>query len=114
MVQPDMRGKLGGLYNMSESLGRFLGPVGFATLLAWSISPSAGHWVDHQFVFLVAAVSMTLIAVLSWSTFTPENMMTPAEKRDAVDAPVCCSGGDERAEGPSGKLAPSGREADFV
>lgn len=112
MVQADMRGKLGGLYNMSESLGRFLGPVGFATLFAWSISPSAGRWVNHQFVFFVAAACMALVTILAWGTVTPENMMKPAERAGGVDDPVVCTSGDDHKDGST--IARSGRESDLV
>ncbi|CAM9485595.1 unnamed protein product, partial [Laminaria digitata] len=77
MVRSNVRGKMAGLFNMIESLGRFLGPAGSATMFAWSISPSSYDWVDHRFVFFLAAVSMALVAVLAWGTITHENMMAP-------------------------------------
>ena len=41
MVPAGMRGKLSGLFSMTENLGRFLGPPVYATAFALSISPSA-------------------------------------------------------------------------
>lgn len=81
-----MRGKLAGLFNMAENLGRFSGPIGFATTFAWSVSPSAPSWVGHRFVFLFAASSMSVVAVLAWGTITHKNM-TPEEEctSDVVD-----------------------------
>ena len=76
-----MRGKLGGLYNTAESLGRFTGPVGYSTAYAWSISPSAmeayGGWVNFRFVFYVTAAVLVLVGALGWRALTIENMMKP-------------------------------------
>ena len=77
MVRADMRGKMSGLYNMSGSFGRAIGPVGFATIFAWSISPSAYDWVGHQFLFFLAALAMVLVTVMAWGSITEENMMQP-------------------------------------
>ncbi|CAM9495813.1 unnamed protein product, partial [Laminaria digitata] len=84
MVRSDMRGKMAGLSNMSESFGRFLGPAGSATIFAWSISPFSYDWRDHRFVFLLAAISMALVAVLAWGTITHEHTMTLAEPKVAA------------------------------
>eukprot|EP00904_Undaria_pinnatifida_P012601 jgi/Undpi1/8471/HiC_scaffold_25.g10938.m1 len=75
MVHSEMLGKLAGLYNMSESLGRFMGPAGFATVFAWSISTSSPHWVDCRFVFWAAAAAMALVAFVAWGTLTQEKVM---------------------------------------
>eukprot|EP00904_Undaria_pinnatifida_P006565 jgi/Undpi1/3038/HiC_scaffold_14.g06414.m1 len=75
VVPSRLRGRLAGLYNMAESLGRSLGPVGFATVFAWSISDSSYFWVDHRFMFLAAALSMALVAALAWGTITNEHMV---------------------------------------
>ena len=91
MVESDMRGRLGGLYNTSESLGRFLGPAGSAIMFAWSISPSAYDWVGYHFAFFLAALSMALVTVLAWGTLTEENMKSPSERRIATEIPVLCS-----------------------
>ncbi|CAM9609748.1 unnamed protein product, partial [Laminaria digitata] len=72
MVQANMRGKLGGLYYTTESLGRFIGPIGFANMFAWSISPSSFDWVDFRFVFLMSAIAMVVITILAWGTVTDE------------------------------------------
>lgn len=84
MVPSVMRGKLAGLFSMSESLGRFICPMGFATMFAWSISPSSFDWVDHKFVFCFAALSMTVVAVLAWGTITHENMTPSGEGHKSV------------------------------
>lgn len=91
MVRSDMRGKMAGLYNMTESLGRFLGPAGFATMFAWSIAPNSYDWVDYHFVFLLAAFSMAFVSVLAWGTITHENMMTSVERKVAADITVARS-----------------------
>lgn len=95
MVPSVMRGKLAGLFSMSESLGRFVCPMGFATMFAWSISPSSYGWVDHKFVFRFAALSMTVVAVLAWGTITHENMTSTEEQKSGVAVidrtPVDCS-----------------------
>lgn len=75
VVPSRLRGRLAGLYNMAESLGRSLGPVGFATVFAWSISDSSYFWVDNRFMFLAAALSMALVAALAWGTITNEHMV---------------------------------------
>ena len=93
MVRTDMRGKMSGMFNMTESLGRFLGPAGFATVFAWSISPSSYDWIDHRFVFFAAAITMAIVAVLAWGTITHEHVMKPAERKVATDIPVAHSGG---------------------
>lgn len=77
MVRSAWRGKLSGLYNMAGSLGRALGPVGVATLFAWSISPSSYDWVGHKLVFVLDALAMVLVSVLAWGRITHENTMKP-------------------------------------
>eukprot|EP00752_Nemacystus_decipiens_P004783 g4354.t1 len=74
LVASDMRGKLGGLYNMFESVGRFLGPAGFATTYAWSVSPSSPDLVNFRFVFYAAAAILAAGAILAWGTMTTENL----------------------------------------
>ncbi|CAN0081848.1 unnamed protein product [Ectocarpus sp. 12 AP-2014] len=91
LVPSRMRGKLGGLYNMAESLGRFLGPAGFAISYAWSVSPSSSAarpgWVDFRFVFWASAVLLAMCAVLAWPTLTAENLMQGGVE-DAVSASI--------------------------
>ena len=96
IVDSGMRGTLGGLFNTSESLGRFLGPVGFATMFAWSISPSSYDWVEHHFVFIVAALSTALYAVLAWGTLTHENMVSPSERRVSTEVSDLCENSVEK------------------
>ncbi|CAM9177422.1 unnamed protein product [Scytosiphon promiscuus] len=97
LVPSSMRGKLGGLYNTSESLGRFLGPVGYSIIYAWSVSPSTldayGGWVGHGFVFYASAAALGLVGVIAWGTLTVENLIRPEMREDgAADV-----GGDGRA-----------------
>ncbi|CAN0090137.1 unnamed protein product [Ectocarpus sp. 4 AP-2014] len=91
LVPSRMRGKLGGLYNMAESLGRFLGPAGFAVSYAWSVSPSSSaaglDWVNFRFVFWASAVLLAMCAVLAWPTLTAENLMQ-GEVEDAASASI--------------------------
>ena len=86
-MSANMRGKLGGLFIMAESLGRFLGPAGYAVAYAWSVSPSAhqvfGGWVDYRFVFYASAVIIALAGKLAWGSLTAENLMKP-EREDGV------------------------------
>ncbi|CAM9674916.1 unnamed protein product [Ectocarpus sp. 6 AP-2014] len=81
LVPSNMRGKLGGLFNTAESLGRFIGPAGYAIVYAWSVSPSTldafGGWVDYRFVFYASAAALALVAALAWRTLTTENLMKP-------------------------------------
>ncbi|CAN0329264.1 unnamed protein product, partial [Pylaiella littoralis] len=79
LVPNHMRGKLGGLFNTAESLGRFLGPAGYAITYAWSISPSTheayGGWVDYRFVFYASAAALAVVAVTAWGTLTLETLI---------------------------------------
>ena len=73
------RGKLCGLIITAESFGRFLGPVGFATIYAWSVSPSASAsthgLVNHNFAFYLLAAILALCALVSWTTLTAEKFV---------------------------------------
>eukprot|EP00903_Cladosiphon_okamuranus_P022385 g20588.t2 len=64
---PRTRGQLCGLVMTAESIGRFLGPAGFAIIYAWSISPSGSAsvdgWVNHNFVFCASAVILAIVRV---------------------------------------------------
>eukprot|EP00752_Nemacystus_decipiens_P005837 g5273.t1 len=79
LVSPGMRGKLGGLYNTAESFGNCVGPAGFATVYAWSISSSgrasAYGWIDYHLVFYASALVLLVCASLAWRTLTHERMM---------------------------------------
>ncbi|CAM9674846.1 unnamed protein product, partial [Ectocarpus sp. 6 AP-2014] len=89
LVPSRMRGKLGGLYNTAESLGRFCGPVGYATTYAWSVSPSTleafGGWVDYHLVFCASALALVVVGVMAWRTLTVENLMSEELDRADVD-----------------------------
>lgn len=80
LVPSAMRGKLAGLFNMAENLGRFSGPIGFATMFAWSVSRSSPNWIGHRLVFFFAAFTMSAVAALAWGTITHKNMQ-PEEGR---------------------------------
>ena len=84
IVNADHRGKLAGLYNTSENLGRFVGPVMYSTTYALSISPwTQNHpWMDYHFVFYVTAVMMALLAVVGWKTLTPEVLVKEAGSKE--------------------------------
>ncbi|CAM9145508.1 unnamed protein product, partial [Hapterophycus canaliculatus] len=79
IVPRSKRGKMGGLYNTAESLGRFLGPAGFSVTYAWSISSTgvagAHDWVNYRFVFYASAVVLALCGSMAWQTLTHENLM---------------------------------------
>lgn len=77
-----MRGKLAGLFNMAENLGRFSGPIGFATTFAWSVSRSSPDWIGYRLVFLFTAASMSTVAALAWGTITHENMQPDENPSD--------------------------------
>lgn len=115
MVQASMRGKLGGLYYTTESLGRFIGPMGFATMFAWSISPSTFDWVDHNFVFLMSAIAMVLITILAWGTITDENVLIPARRGSVTGTPSTRTGDREQQVVISHLQIPrQGEEVDLV
>lgn len=80
-MSTNMREKLGGLSNTAESLGRFLGPVGYSITYAWSVSASTlqahGGWVDCRFVFYASAAVLAVVARLAWDTLILENLMKP-------------------------------------
>lgn len=85
---PQHRGKLSGLYNTAENLGRFVGPVGYSSIFAMSISrlarggevedESQMSWLDHHFVFYASAVMLTLLAGVGWRALTSEVLEKPA------------------------------------
>lgn len=107
LVPSDMRGKLSGLYNTVESLGRFLGPVGYAVVYAWSVSPSTAEaykgWVGHGFVFYVSAAALSLVAMLAWRTLTVENLIGRKMEEEGVDV----GGGGGSGDGSSKRAAAS-------
>lgn len=80
-VPPHLRGKLSGLYLMSHSLGRTIGPACWATMFAWSVSPEGGQtisFVDFRFVFAVSALLIAVVALVATKIFTVESMTTVA------------------------------------
>lgn len=83
LVSTNMRGKLGGLFNTAENLGRFLGPVGYSITYAWSVSAPTRHayggWVDYRFVFYASAAVLAVVAKLAWGTLTLERLTMKPE-----------------------------------
>lgn len=117
LVESSMRGKLAGLYNAVESLGCFLGPLGFANVFAWSISPPAPDWANHRFVFYAAAFGIAVVAFLARGTITDETMMVASADGQEVDAGVhvACHGVDKKeAAGTPVAVFRSFAEADMV
>lgn len=76
-VPPRLRGKLSGLFLMSQSLGRTIGPMAWAVMYTWSISPSGGGsipLIDHRFIFTISAILSAVAVAMSWSSFTEQSM----------------------------------------
>lgn len=96
IVPQHERGKLGGLLMTAEGLGRFIGPAGFSSLFAWSISPSAYRWVDYHFVFILYATVFAVIAGLTWATLTLDNMTKPAQEGKARGSSAIVAGEDTK------------------
>lgn len=74
IVPAERRGQLGGLFMTAESFGRCLGPTGFATIYAWSISSDAPARVNHRLVFTLVALIYLLLLALAWRTLTLETL----------------------------------------
>ena len=106
IVPPNARGALSGLYNTVESLGRFIGPAGFATTYAWSVSSSSYHWVGYQFVFYTSAALSGGVAMLAWRTFTHETLTQPAR----MLRPACKHGAASTAAATAATTATSASE----
>lgn len=80
---PRLRGKLSGLFLMSQSLGRTIGPVTWGLMYAWSISPSGGGrlpFIDHRFIFTLSAILTAFVAALGCRVLTEESMTHVAEE----------------------------------
>ena len=75
MVPAEMRGKLGGVFNAAEYVGRCIRPATCATAFAWSVSPSAYLWVYYRFLFYASAALMAAVTVVAWRTLTMENIV---------------------------------------
>ncbi|CAM9211125.1 unnamed protein product, partial [Sphacelaria rigidula] len=78
-VPPHVRGKLSGLFIMSQSLGRATGPMAWATMYAWSVSSSSAGvavmpLVGYRLVFNISALLMGVVALLSHQTLTFNTM----------------------------------------
>ncbi|CAN0354461.1 unnamed protein product [Ascophyllum nodosum] len=80
IVPPHHRGKLSGVYNTAESLGRLIGPVAYSTTYALSISRSALEiaFMDYHFVFYASAALMALLTGLAWRTMTSGILTMPS------------------------------------
>lgn len=90
IVPSCMRGRLSGLYNTAESVGRFTSAVGFAVMFAWSISPhsstTAKLLVDYHFVFYAFALALGGAAVLAQRTLTPDIFSSKQDDGGAAGA----------------------------
>eukprot|EP00904_Undaria_pinnatifida_P010345 jgi/Undpi1/6440/HiC_scaffold_20.g08921.m1 len=88
-VPVNMRGKFGGIFSMSGSLGRVIGPATFSSLLAWSLesTDARGGVVDYHVVFVLAAILMVVIILLGRRSFTLESMTVPIENRGVAYSP---------------------------
>lgn len=99
-VPVEMRGKVGGIFAVSGSLGRVLGPAALSNLLAWSLhaKPLSGrdNWlVNYHAVFVVEMVLMVVVIVLGRKAFTLESLTVPVEhRRGAEYEPVSQSSGE--------------------
>lgn len=87
IVPLDQRGTFSGLYNTSESLGRFIGPAGYAMTYALSISHVAEKWIwmDHHFIFYVSAMIMMVVSFVGWWTLTANVFSGPVEQDEGGD-----------------------------
>lgn len=76
------------MFSTASSLGRLVGPIGYGTTFAYSISPSAqeaGFLVDFHLVFYVSAVITAGAAVLSFCVLTSEYLPQPDEVLDSLE-----------------------------
>lgn len=119
LVPAHQRGKLSGLFLMSQSLGRTIGPAAWSNMYAWSISAShmdnsnGGNnddtnimqFVGHRFVFIVSSIIFGVTFVLSMRTLTLESM-TKAEPDSLLQVPT------SPAASNAGDSLPSCRESD--
>eukprot|EP00752_Nemacystus_decipiens_P005351 g4852.t1 len=75
-VPVESRGRIGGIFSMSASLGRVIGPAVLSSLLAWSLHadpPGHGddHWlVDYHAVFVAEMVLMVVVTALGRKSLT--------------------------------------------
>lgn len=91
-VPVEVRGKVGGIFAVSGSLGRTVGPAALSSLLAWSLhanpSTSGGgnnRLVDYHAVFVVEMVLMVVVVVLGRKALTLESLTVPVEHRRGVE-----------------------------
>ena len=81
------RGKVGGIFAVSGSLGRVIGPAALSSLLAWSLHanpPGGGDntgLVDYHAVFVVETLIMVVVIVLGRKALTLESLTVPIESR---------------------------------
>lgn len=87
-VPPRARGKLGGLFATSQSLGKSIGPAVLSPVFAWSISPFARDipLVDYRFVFTLSALVLGIVGLIGIRTLTPEMMVKVVEGIQAKSA----------------------------
>lgn len=89
-VPVKMRGKVGGIFAVSGSLGRVIGPAALSSLLAWSLharSSSDRHnrLVDYHAVFVVEMVLMVVVVLLGRKALTLESLTIPIEHRHGAE-----------------------------
>ena len=84
IVSPQQRDVFSGIYNTAESVGRFLGPAGFANTYAFSVSRPAQElvWMDYHFVFYALAVVIMVGAIVEWWTFTADLVNSVSERAE--------------------------------
>ena len=86
-VSVERRGKVGGIFAVSGSLGRVIGPAALSSLLAWSLRANHrggeddARLVDYHAVFVVEMLVMVVVIVLGRKALTPESLMVPIEHR---------------------------------
>lgn len=104
-VPIETRGKVGGVFAVSGSLGRVIGPAGLSSLLAWSLhdKPLRGGGannalVDCHAVFVVEMVLMVAVIALGRKALTLESLTVPIEHRHGAQyEPVSQSTGETKA-----------------
>eukprot|EP00903_Cladosiphon_okamuranus_P010938 g10330.t1 len=123
-VPVEMRGKVGGIFAVSGSLGRAIGPAALSNLLAWSLhanpSTTAGgnNWlVDYHAVFVVEMLLMVVVLVLGRKALTLESVTVPVEHRHDVAYELVSQPSSETTAHPRslrtcsiGSLAGTGRK----
>ncbi|CAM9917810.1 unnamed protein product [Sphacelaria rigidula] len=103
-VPPRLRGKLSGLILMAESVGRTVGPAGWAIMFAWSVSASGKNSPvgGFRFVFTVSAILMGVVAVMGWKALTEESMTHVVEDSPSPPSSSSSSFPGKKGHSPDG------------